>query len=76
MCLAWLKHKEKVVGCRNFVVPSNNQVPLGLLDIESLGLLKIMCKVLDQQQVDRKFNSQTKKVSSATESKTKEYQQQ
>ena len=63
ICSVWLKHKDKVIRSRLFLVPGNSPVLLGLLDIEPLGLLKIMCKVLDQQQVGRKFDSQTKEAS-------------
>ena len=43
---------------------------LGMLDIELLGLLKLMCKVLDQQQVRRKFNLHTKETSGAPQNRT------
>ena len=43
---------------------------LDLLHIELLGLLKITHKVLDQLQVGRKFDSQTKEASNAPESRT------
>ena len=36
---------------------------LGLLNIKLLGLLKVMCEVLEQQQVGRKFESHTKEAS-------------
>ena len=34
------------------------------------GLIKIMCEVLDQQQVGTKFDSMTKEASDAQESRT------
>ena len=34
----------------------------GVPDIELLGLLKAMCNVLDQQQVGRKFDLQTRET--------------
>ena len=49
ICSVWLKHKDKIIRCGFFVVPSDGPVLLGLLDIELLGLLKTMCKGLDQQ---------------------------
>ena len=54
----WLKHK--VDRCIFFVVPGNCPDLLGMPDIELLGLLKITCKVLDQQ-VGRKCDSQSKR---------------
>ena len=42
---------------------------MGLPDIILLGLLMIMCEVLVQQHMGRKFNLQTKEASSVTVSK-------
>ena len=66
ICSVWLKHKDNVVRCRFFVVPGNGPALLGMLDTELLELLKIMSKVLNQQQVGRKVNSQTKEISGAS----------
>ena len=41
------------------------------MNIELLALFVIMCEVLDQQEVGRKFNLQTKEASGNTESKIK-----
>ena len=46
ICLVKLGHKEKDVRCRFFIVPSDGQVPLGMLDIEVLGILKNSEKIL------------------------------
>ena len=64
VCSAQLKHKERVVRCRFFIIPGNSQALLGMLDIEMLESLKIMCKVLDQQLVSRTFDLRTKETSS------------
>ena len=48
ICLVWSKHKGKVVR-RFFVVQGDHPVLLGLPDMELVGLIKIICKVLDQQ---------------------------
>ena len=66
----WLRHKDKVVRCRFFVVTGTSPALLGKLDIELLELLKIVCEVLDQHQIGRKFNLQTIETSSAQEQRT------
>ena len=53
-----LWHKYKVVKCRFFVAQDDSPTLLGMLDIEVLGMLKIMCKVVNVLQAGRKFNSQ------------------
>ena len=70
VCSVQLKYKDEVVRCSFFVVPGNAQALFSLPDIKLLGLLNIMCEVPDQQQVARKFDSQTKEASSTTESRT------
>ena len=46
-----LRHKDKVV-------PGNVPTLLGVPDTEVLGILRIICEVLDGQQAVRKFGSQ------------------
>ena len=65
VCTVQLRHKEKIARCRIFVVPGDSPALLGMPDIELLVGLKIMCYVVEGQQVDRKFNSQTVEPSSA-----------
>ena len=38
---------QKVVKCRFFVVPGDGTAVLGILDIEVLGILRIMCEVIN-----------------------------
>ena len=45
-------------------MPGGGPVLLGMPDIELLCIMKIMCEVVGDQQADRKFNSQTIKLSS------------
>ena len=59
ICLVRLRHKDKVVRCRFFVVSGDGPVLLGMPDIKLLGLLNKTCNGLDQEQVGRKFDSQT-----------------
>ena len=54
-----LRHKDKVVRCRFFVVLGDGSVLLEMPDIELLGILKITCDVVEDQQLGRKLNSQT-----------------
>ena len=68
ICSVWLRHD--IVRGKFFVGPDNGLVLVGVPDIELSGLLKIMCKVLDQQQVSRKFDLQTRDTSVVPESIT------
>ena len=43
--------------CRFFVVPGDHPAPLGMIDIELLDILKIMCEVVGVQQADRKLTA-------------------
>ena len=56
-----LRHKDKVVRCRFFVVPGYTQALLGIPEIELHDKLKIMCDVIEGQHTDRKFDPQTMK---------------
>ena len=60
VCTVKLRHKDKITRCRFFAVPGNGQVLLGMPNIELLGKMKIMCKVVREQLADRKCDSQTK----------------
>ena len=62
--------KIKVIRCRFFVVPHDGPALLGLPNTEILELLKIMCEVLDQHQVGRKYVSWTKEASDTPGSRT------
>ena len=70
MCSVQLKHTDKVVRCRFFVVPDNSPMLLGMPDSKLLGELKIMCEVLDKQQVGIKLDSQTRDTAGAPEKRT------
>ena len=49
-----------------FSIPGDCQALLGMLDIELLNVLKIMCKVMSYPHQSRKFNSQTIEASSSS----------
>ena len=59
-----LGHKGKTARYRFFVVPGDGPALQGMLDIELLVILKIMCEVVGGQQEDRKFYSQRIKPTS------------
>ena len=63
VCSVNLRHKDKVVRFRFFVVKGDSPALLGTADIELLGILKIMCDVIGQE-ADRTFDSQTMETSS------------
>ena len=65
MCTVRSRHKDKIARCGFFVVPENGPALLRMPDIEFLDILKIMFKVVEGKQADRKFDSQTMKASSA-----------
>ena len=70
VCSVQLRYKDKAVRCRFFVVPGDGPALVGMLGIKLLGLLKIACQVLDQQQADRNFNPQTRETSGVPEHRT------
>ena len=64
MCTIKLEHKDKLVRCVFSVVPGGSPALLGMSHVEMLGILKMMCKLVEGQHVDKTFNSQTMKPSS------------
>ena len=50
-------------------MPGDGPVLFGMYDIELLGIPQIMCDVIEGQQEDRKFDSQTMEPSNATNCK-------
>ena len=50
-----LRHNDKVVIFRFFVVLNDSPVLLGMPDMEVLSILRITCRVIDGQQACRKF---------------------
>ena len=69
MCTGRLGHKDKVAISRFFVVPADDPLLLGMPDIELLGLPKIMCEVVRDQQADQKFRFQTIQATSGSSCK-------
>ena len=65
MCTEKLRHKDQIARCRFLVVSGGGPALLEMPDIELLSILKIMCDVVEGQQADRKFDSQTMEPSSA-----------
>ena len=57
MCKGRLGHKDKISRCRFFVVLGDGLVLLGMPDITFQDILIIMCKVVGDQQADRKLDS-------------------
>ena len=64
VCTVKLRYKDKITRYRFFVVPGDGPALLGMPEIELLGILKIMCDVIEGQQADRNFDSQTMEPSS------------
>ena len=54
-----LRHKDKSVKCRFFVVPGDGPALLGMPDIALLSILGITCDIISEPHESRKFESQT-----------------
>ena len=61
--LVKLRHNDKCVKCRLFVVPVDAPVLLGMPDIELIGIIRVMCETIDNNKSDRKFDMQTRHAS-------------
>ena len=53
-----LRHKDKNVKCRFFVVPGDILTLLGMPDIELVNILKIICEVIDCQHENRNLTAE------------------
>ena len=58
VCTVKLRYRDNIVKCRFFVVPGNAPALLRMMDIEVLGILRIVCEVIDGQQAGRNFDCQ------------------
>ena len=54
VCTVKLRYKDEDVKCGFFVVPDDGPRLLGKPGIELLGILRIICEVMDGQQNARK----------------------
>ena len=59
MCIVKIRHNDKCVKCRFFVVPDNSSAPLGMPDVELLSTLGRTCDIIGRPHENRKVNSQT-----------------
>ena len=71
MCTVKLRHKDKNVKSRFFVVPGDSTALLGMPDIKLLSLLWITHDVIVKPHENRKFDSQTIEMSNSPSSRTK-----
>ena len=55
-----IRHNDKCVKCRFYVVPLGGPVLLGMPDIKLLEILMIMCEEIDHPHECKKFDSQCK----------------
>ena len=60
-----LRHKDKSMKCRFFLVYGEGPALLGMPDIKLLNILSIMCEVISKPPESRMFHSQTKDSSSS-----------
>ena len=65
MCTVKLRHKDKCVRCRFFVVSGDIPVLLGMLDIELLSILRMACDIIGEPHESGKFDLQTIETSSS-----------
>ena len=61
LCTVKLRHRVNTARFRFFVVSGDGPALLGMPEIELLDILKTMCTVVEYQQADRTFDSQTMK---------------
>ena len=59
VCTIKLRHKDKCIKCRFFVIPDDCPALIGMPDIELLSKLGIMCGIIGRPHETRKFDSQT-----------------
>ena len=72
MCTVKLRHKDKSVKCRFFVVPGDGQALLGMPDIRLLSIIGITCCIIDESCKSRKSYSQTIEMSNSPSCRTSE----
>ena len=63
----WLKHKDKVVRCRLFVVPGDIPALLGMSDIKLFGISENNVWGTGPRTREQKFDSQIKEISGTQE---------
>ena len=66
-CTVKIRHNEKCVKFRFFVVQGDNPALLGMLDIELPGIIRVMCETIGNKTTSKKFDSQTKYVAKPDE---------
>ena len=44
-----IRHNDKCVKCRFFVVPGDGPTFLGMQDIEMLGIIRFICETIDNK---------------------------
>ena len=72
VCAVKIRHKNKCVKYRFFVVPGDSPIMLGMPDIELLNILRITCDTIGGYHESRKFNSQTVETSDSPDCRIKE----
>ena len=65
-----IRDEDKIGRCGLFVVPGESAALLRMPDIKLLGILNVMCDVIEDQQDDSRFTSQTIEPYSAKSLKT------
>ena len=72
ICTVKLRHENKCVRCRFFVVPGNGPALLGIPDIELLSILRITCDIRGELHENKKFYSKAIDISSSPSCKANE----
>ena len=55
-----IRHSDKCVKCRFFVVLCDGPAVLGMPDIELLGVIRVICEAIDNETNDKKLDVQTR----------------
>ena len=61
-CTVSIRHNDKCVKHRFFVIQGNGPALLRMPDIELLSIIRVMCETTDNKTTGRKFDVQTTHV--------------
>ena len=59
MCSVKMRHNDKCVECRFFVMPGDGPALLGMPDVELFGIIRAMSDQIYNKTTDRKFDSKS-----------------
>ena len=69
-CLVKIRQINKCVKCTFLIVPGDDPALHGMLDIELLRTIRVICETIDNKTTGRKFESQTRHILDSQNCKT------